>query len=256
MIKRINCLLLLWFLTIAHSVKAHDIVEIVKKSKSSVVGIGVHDPLRSPRSVLHGTGFVVADGRHIITNHHVIDNKLDPKSKQRRVVFAGEGSRPRVYEATVVEIDELHDLALLRINTTMKPFKLAKPELIPDGSEVIFTGFPIGQILGFYPVTHRGIIAAATPVIIPSSHSSQLDISTVKRLRDPYFVYQMDATAYPGNSGSAVYHSVSGEVVAVINKVFVKTTKEAVLSDPSGITYAIPVKYVRELLDKAGVKLK
>jgi S1-C subfamily serine protease len=255
MIKLIGNMLLLGFYLVCKSVIAHDIVEVVEKSKVSVVGIGVYDPLGSPRSTIHGTGFVVADGRHIITNHHVIAKPLDVETKQRRVVFAGEGKRPKVYDATLLQVDELHDLALLRINTTLPAFKLANKKLIKDGTEVIFTGFPIGQILGFYPVTHRGIIAASTPVIIPSSHSSQLDLSTVRRLREPYYVYQMDATAYPGNSGSAVYHSVTGEVVAVINKVFVKSTKEAVLSEPSGITYAIPVKYVYELLDKAAISL-
>lgn len=256
MTKPIFTLLFALVVITSKSTLAHDIVEIVAKSKVSVVGIGVTDPIRAPREALHGTGFIVADGSHVITNHHVISKPLEPNSKQRRVVFAGEGKRPRVLDATVVAIDELHDLALLKINAKLTAFDLAPPSLIKDGTEVIFTGFPIGQILGFYPVTHRGIIAASTPVIIPATHSSQLDIRTIRRLRQPYFVYQMDATAYPGNSGSAVYHAVTGEVVAVINKVFVKTTKEAVLSEPSGITYAIPVKYVHQLLDEAGVKVQ
>jgi hypothetical protein len=47
----------------------------------------------------------------------------------------------------------------------------------------------------------------------------------------------------------------TGEVIAVINKVFVKTTKEAVLSQPSGITYAIPVKYIHQLLARSNIEL-
>ena len=57
-------------------------------------------------------------------------------------------------------------------------------------------------------------------------------------------------TAYPGNSGSPVYHIESGEVVGVINKVFVSQGKESALSAPSGISYAIPVKHVDALLKK------
>ena len=75
----------------------------------------------------------------------------------------------------------------------------------------------------------------------------------IKRLRDPYDVFQLDATAYPGNSGSPLYIPETGEVVGVINKVFVKESKEAVLEKPSGITYAIPVRYVKELLRDAGI---
>ncbi|WJG08459.1 serine protease [Aliiglaciecola sp. LCG003] len=235
---------------------AHSIVDTVKKVKESVVGIGVFDPINSPRASLQGTGFAVADGSYIITNHHVISTPLKENSRQKRVVFVGTGRQPKALEATVVEIDELHDLALLKISEKLKPMQLADNNLLDDGTEVAFTGFPIGAILGHYPVTHKGIMAASTPIIIPSSHSSQLDVNTLRRLRDPYYIYQMDATAYPGNSGSAVYEVDQGKVVAVINKVFVKTTKEAVLSEPSGITYAIPVKYVRELLKQAKVSLK
>jgi len=40
-------------------------------------------------------------------------------------------------------------------------------------------------------------------------------------------------------------------VLGVINSVLVKTTKEAMIEKPSGISYAIPVSFVRELLKKA-----
>ena len=55
-------------------------------------------------------------------------------------------------------------------------------------------------------------------------------------------VFQLDATAYPGNSGSLLYDPETGEVVGIINKLFVKESKEVVLEKPSGITYAIPVR--------------
>jgi S1-C subfamily serine protease len=66
-----------------------------------------------------------------------------------------------------------------------------------------------------------------------------------------YPVLQLDATAYPGNSGSPVYDPESGEVLGIINMVFVKGTKEAALTQPSGITYAIPAKHLQALMTKA-----
>jgi S1-C subfamily serine protease len=42
-----------------------------------------------------------------------------------------------------------------------------------------------------------------------------------------------------------------GEVIGIINMVFVKESKESVLSKPSGISFAIPVRFLRELLQKA-----
>ena len=74
----------------------------------------------------------------------------------------------------------------------------------------------------------------------------------IRRLRDPYEVFQLDATAYPGNSGSPLYDMATGGVVGVLNKVFVQTTKERVLQDPSGISYAIPARHGRARLRGIG----
>ena len=64
-------------------------------------------------------------------------------------------------------------------------------------------------------------------------------------------LYQLDATAFPGNSGSPVYEPATGRVIGIINKVIVKDTKESALSSPSGISYAVPVKYILKLLERA-----
>ena len=71
----------------------------------------------------------------------------------------------------------------------------------------------------------------------------------MRRLSDSSLIYQLDAVAYPGNSGSPVYNPDSGEVIGVINKVLVRDTKESALSSPTGISYAIPVRYVHDLMD-------
>jgi serine protease Do len=64
-------------------------------------------------------------------------------------------------------------------------------------------------------------------------------------------VLQLDATAYPGNSGSPLYDEKRGEVVGIVNMVFVKGTKESALTQPSGISYAIPVQPLVDLLKRA-----
>jgi hypothetical protein len=40
-------------------------------------------------------------------------------------------------------------------------------------------------------------------------------------------------------------------VVGVLNMVFVKGTKEKALTDPSGISYAIPSRYLQALISAA-----
>ena len=65
----------------------------------------------------------------------------------------------------------------------------------------------MGAVLGLYPVTHRSMIASVTPIAISAARSDQLDARTVRRLSSGVFVvFQLDGTAYPGNSGSPVYH--------------------------------------------------
>ena len=125
---------------------------------------------------------------------------------------------------------------------------------IREGQEFAFTGFPIGAILGLYPVTHRAMVSALTPIVIPVQGSRELDVKSVTRLRNAFEVFQLDATAYPGNSGSPLYNLETGQVIGVLNMVFVKETKERVLANPSGIAYAIPVNYINALLSRAGVK--
>ena len=61
-------------------------------------------------------------------------------------------------------------------------------------------------------------------------------------------VMQLDGTAYPGNSGSPLYDPETGEVVGIVNSVVVKATRESILSQPSGISFAIPAQPLKNLL--------
>ena len=54
----------------------------------------------------------------------------------------------------------------------------------------------------------------------------------IKYLEHPWDIIQLDAVAFPGNSGSPVYRIATGQVVGVINKVFVKGKKNTPLKNP------------------------
>ncbi|WP_077287381.1 S1 family peptidase [Cognaticolwellia aestuarii] len=248
-------LLLLLICMLFSSTAYSNLVETVRLIKPSVVGIGVYTPTGRPKNQLYGSGFVIGDGSYVVTNSHVIAKELDESLLQELAVFTGKGSAAKVRVATLIATDKEHDIAILKIKGQPLPaLQLAQSSFMPEGSAIAFTGFPIGAVLGLYPVTHRGIIAAVTPTIIPVDDSRQISIAMIKRLRDPYLVYQLDATAYPGNSGSAMYDIETGKVIGIINKVFVQESKETVISKPSGITYAIPVKYLHQLLKKHKIK--
>jgi S1-C subfamily serine protease len=118
-----------------------------------------------------------------------------------------------------------------------------------EGQAVAFMGFPLGGALGFSTVTHRGIISAITAIALPPPSASGLNERAIRQLRErPFDVYQLDATAYPGNSGGPLLDTATGEVLGIVNMVFVKGSKETALNQPSGITYAIPSAFIQELL--------
>ncbi len=221
--------------------------DTITKVKPSIVGIGTYVPTRRPPAQLLGTGFVVKDGRHVVTNYHVVAKKLNEERLERLVVFSGTGARPTISPANMLRSDKVYDLAILKIEKKLPALSLYTGE-VREGDEFLFTGFPIGAVLGLYPVTHRSMVSSITPIAIPAPSSQQLSIARVKRLRNPTKVYQLDGTAYPGNSGSPLYDQETGNVVGVINMVHVKSTKEDVLSNPSGISYAIPIKHANNLL--------
>lgn len=231
--------------------QATEFADIVAKVKPSIVGVGSFLPTRAPQSQLFGTGFVVGDGYHVITNAHVAQKELNVAAKEKLAVFVGSGKQGEVREARVLVLDEAHDLALLRISGTRQPaLTIGDSTRVREGESYAFTGFPIGFVLGLYPATHRGIVSSITPIATPVGDSRQLTPEMIKRLKDTYTVFQLDATAYPGNSGSPLYDVETGDVIGVVNSVFVKTTKEAVIENPSGITYAIPARYVNRLLKR------
>jgi serine protease Do len=236
---------ILLFLTLSGIVHA-GLPENIARTKPSIVAIATYQRLRSPALQIRGSGFVVADGQTVATNLHVLPETL---GADERLVVVVPGSPLRFLEAESAAKDKAHDLALLRIQTPLPALRLGAQEGVRDGQEIFFTGFPIGAALGAVPVTHRGIISAVTPMAIPGGNDKQINSAAIRQLRSgPLTVYQLDATAYPGNSGSALLDAENGDVLGVINMVYIKGSKESALSQPTGISFAIPVRHLIELL--------
>lgn len=252
--RPLTTLFALLIICMSGGVHAHgnEIIDLIANTRASVVGIGTTQPLRVPLNQLRGTGFAVGDGSLIVTNAHVVRDVLDVVNNERYVVFAGRGDDAKGIACTIEARDDVHDLALLKLKggIRLKPIKVGDSDAVREGQHVAFTGFPIGTVLGLYPVTHEGMISAITPIAVRAGSSRELNAARVRRLGDPFPVFQLDATAYPGNSGSPVFDIDSGAVVGVINQVFVKGSRENVLTDPSDIAYAIPSKHLEKLLQK------
>ena len=251
----LGCLLSLALALATRGAQAQNLPDTIEKIKPSIVAIGTFQKTRRPPSIFRGTGFVIGDGLHIATNAHVMPDKIDGERKESLAVFSGKADRIEIREASKIAEDLDHDLVILKITgRPLSPMAIGDSSRVREGETYAFTGFPIGMVLGLNAVTHRGLISAVTPVVIPQLSSQLLNNKVLVRLTAPYNVFQLDATAYPGNSGSPLYHPETGQVIGIINKVFIQETKESVLQKPSGISYAIPINHLQELLKKIRVE--
>ena len=227
-----------------------DLADTIEQVKPSIVVVGTYKKTNSPQFVLRGTGFIVGNGNLVATNAHVVPESSDPDAPILVIQSRNTKGEPQIRRAFLTTRDKDHDLAVLRIEGTALPaLKLKNSENVREGQQIAFTGFPIGGALGFSPVTHRGMVSSITPSALPGANAQQINEKMINRIKVGAFnIFQLDATAYPGNSGSPVFDADTGEVIGIINMVFIKSTREAALSQPSGITYAIPANFLADLI--------
>jgi len=233
---------------------AQGLPQLIEASKPGVVLVGTHALTDSPRFGFRGTGFVVGQGRYIVTNAHVLPPPDAAESERRVVVQVWQGgSRWEMREVRNVALARAHDLVLLQVEGAPLPssLKLGSEALVREGTEVALIGFPVGGVLGFSHVTHRGIVASVTGIALPQPSAQALNERAIRQIREGTFdIYQLDAVAYPGNSGGPLFDVANGTVIGVINMVLTKS-REAALSSPTGISYALPVRHVHALLRQA-----
>ncbi|HVO45527.1 MAG TPA: trypsin-like peptidase domain-containing protein [Steroidobacteraceae bacterium] len=162
-----------------------------------------------------GSGVIVDEAGHIVTNHHVIAN-----ADSIRVQLAD----GRIADARIVGRDPDTDLAVLKIDLSPLPVAvMGRSDQLKVGDVVLAIGNPIGLS---QTVTH-GIVSATS--------RQQLGIAALEDF------IQTDAPINFGNSGGALVDS-SGEVVGINTAIVAKNL------GVEGIGFAIPVNMVRGVL--------
>ena len=247
------CFLVFQGLVFASPLWGDELPRTIERLKPSIVGIGTYQKTRSPAVNFLGTGFAVGDGTLVVTNAHVVPEGVEGSKVEALVVIAAKSETETELRIAVrVAQDKERDLLLLKISgAPLSAMELGDSGTVREGQMFAFTGFPIGMVLGFHPVTHRAMLSSITPIVLPAHNSKRLDSKSISQLQKSAFpVFQLDGTAYPGNSGSPLYDPDTGVVYGIINMVLIKGLKESALSQPSGITYAIPSSYLRNFLQR------
>src|SRR5436189_3181626 len=167
-----------------------------------------------------GSGVIVTNEGHIITNNHVVTDRQGRPVDQIEVQL----SDGRTKKARLVGADEQVDLAVLKIEDPgVKPLKLADSDMVQPGDSVLAIGNP----LGFEETVTDGIIS-----------------SKGRPNRSDFFadLLQTNAAINPGNSGGPLIN-IRGEVIG-INTVIASTT-----GGSQGLGFAIPSNTVRMALE-------
>ena len=164
-----------------------------------------------------GSGFLLDQQGHILTNYHVIAN-----ARQVEVTLESRKS----YRAQVIGGDERLDLAVLKIDAPgLSAATLGDSHGLQVGQKV----FAIGNPFGLQGTMTRGIISSIRPVQEPQGERIDEAIQT-------------DAAINPGNSGGPLLNS-RGEVIGINTMIFSPVGQSA------GIGFAIPINTAKAVLN-------
>ena len=167
-----------------------------------------------------GSGVIVTNEGHIITNNHVVTDRQGRPVDQIEVQL----SDGRTKKARLVGADEQVDLAVLKIDEPgVKPLKLADSDMVQPGDFVLAIGNPFG----FEETVTDGIISSKGRPNRSDAFAGLL---------------QTNAAINPGNSGGPLIN-IRGEVIG-INTAIVSTT-----GGSQGLGFAIPSNTVRMALE-------
>ncbi|HVV90549.1 MAG TPA: trypsin-like peptidase domain-containing protein [Solirubrobacterales bacterium] len=175
--------------------------------------------------VASGSGIVLDDEGHVLTNNHVVEG-----GEEIKVSLESEG---RMYAAEVVGTEPNSDLALLKVDapaSKLHPLKLGDSSKMEVGDPVVAIGNPFD----LQRTVTSGIVSALQREI------QAPDGVTIDN------VIQTDAAINPGNSGGPLINA-DGEVIGINSQIY--TGGEG--NDGNvGIGFAIPIDTAKEEIAK------
>ena len=177
-----------------------------------------------------GSGFLVGDEGHILTNEHVIAGKSEA------TVYLAAG---RSFRAKVLGHDPGGDLALLQIEGDhgVTPLQLGDSSTVEIGQPVIALGDP------FLIASANLFLDGAPPDFEPSASFGT--VSALHRYSELYFdAIQVDVAVNRGNSGGPLL-TLDGKVIGVNGKIETSLG----LGINTGVGYAIPSNQIRRFLE-------
>lgn len=209
-----------------------DFTEAAGRVMSSVVSIDTaiqQDSILGESRLLvagSGSGVVFQDGGYIVTNAHVVRNPNFRGTVKPVDVVTVRTKNDEGYEAKVVGIDEVSDIAVIKIeNANLTPAALGDSEGIQVGDWVM----AVGNQLGFDNSVSVGVVSSKNRWIETPDDAILID------------AIQTDAAINRGNSGGALCNT-AGEVIGI------NSTIATYGGVSSGVGFAIPISHVKRVV--------
>jgi len=183
------------------------VVTVLNEQRQSQVGTADPEPVGS------GTGFIIDQQGHIVTNNHVVQG-----GEAFEVIFADGEKR----QARLIGRDDVSDLAVIQVDGQVPAtVSFGNSGALRVGEPVIAVGSPLGA---FTNTVTEGIVSALNRTFPGSAYYTNL--------------IQHDAAINPGNSGGPLFNA-AGEVVGV---------NTLGIPQAQGIFFAIPASTVQEVV--------
>jgi S1-C subfamily serine protease len=197
------------------------LADLYDRMGPGVVSIKVYTQQGGSTGQAAGSGFILDEEGHIVTNNHVVADAF-----RVTVVFYNGYEE----QAEVIGTDEDSDLAVIKVDQLIgdvHPLSLGDSGLVDVGEWVIAIGNPFGNqnsmSVGIISAVGRTIPTGSTPFSIPQS-------------------IQTDAAINPGNSGGPLI-SLEGVVIGVNAQIATNGN-----TANSGVGFAIPVNILRNVV--------
>jgi S1-C subfamily serine protease len=191
--------------------------EVFTRDSRGVVSVDV--AATSDAGPAGGSGFVVDEAGHIVTNQHVVEG-----AEEISVRFADDVRR----EAEVVGQDPSTDVALIQVDApkeALKPLTLGDSNSVGVGEPVIAIGNPLNVGIS---VTTGIVSGLGRPIKAPNNYTINDAVQT-------------DAAINPGNSGGPLLDS-RGTVIGVNAQIASES------GGSEGVGFAVPINTVKSVI--------
>jgi len=198
---------------------------VTKAVAPSVVAIQV----QTQAGGAEGSGVIVDDQGHVVTNNHVVEGAADDTVQ----VTLSDG---RLFDAKIVGLDPATDLAVVQIQDApddLQPATLGDSDDVSVGESVLAVGNP----LGLANTATTGIVSAVDRPVSASGTEGGTSVVTN--------AIQIDAAINPGNSGGPLFDA-QGRVIGITSSIATLSSGGS-QSGSIGLGFAIPVNLAKSI---------